>query len=247
VRIIPNAFSPASVLYDRARARKRALRNHGRRAFYTIGKWEPRKDQHRLLGAFLRAFSPTDRATLYIKTHEYRPWLGYPSIEESVRHWLADPVIHERWTPETFAKSVFFDVRTVSDVGIAEIHLMNDIYVSAAHAEGWDYPAFDAVSIGNRLVHVGYGGSEDYAPEGTVQVEWHPSPADPVYNWEPNSQWGEYTDQSLERALLRARPAQPPEVVPVAAVAKYGEEAVGRLMAECVRELAKQTGQELVA
>jgi glycosyltransferase involved in cell wall biosynthesis len=246
IRLVPNAFDPDAVLYQLARTRKRPLRNHGSRAFYTIGKWEPRKQQHRLIGAFLRAFKPGDRRTLYVKSHEYRPWRGYPTMEESVAHWLADSEVRARgWTSESFSRQVFMDPRVVSDKAIAELHLQNDIYVSASHAEGWDYPAFDAVSVGNRLVHVGYGGSEDYAPEDSVLVPWHDGPVDPVYQWEEGSRWADYADEDLVGALERAETALPPPKVPVPAVHPYRESVIGAQMAAYVRALAIEVGQEL--
>lgn len=249
VRIVPNAFDPTAVLYRLASARKRPLRNHGRRAFYTIGKWEPRKDQHRLIGAFMRTFKPDGRETLYVKTLEFRPWPNYPTYSGSLLHWLADERVQANgWTKDNFGQRVFVDMRQLSDQGIAELHLANDIYVSAAHAEGWDYPAFDAVSIGNRLVHVGFGGSEDYAdPEDTVQIPWHDAPVDPVYEWEPEtkSRWADYDDEDLEAALARATPALRPDVVPLPRLKCYQESAVGLLMAGYVRELAVAAGQPL--
>lgn len=251
VRLVPNAFDPEAVLYQMAKTRTRALRNHGRRAFYTIGKWEPRKEQHRLIGAFLRTFTPTGRDTLYVKTLEFRPWPSYPTFADCLLHWLADDRVKANgWTMENFGQRLFVDMRALSDRGIAEVHLANDIYVSAAHAEGWDYPAFDAVSIGNRLVHVGFGGSEDYAtPEGyrnaAWAIPWRLAPVDPVYEWEPESKskWAEYTDHDLEEALQRATAASLPPEVPLPRLAQYHESAVGLLMATHVRELAEQTGQ----
>lgn len=245
VRLVPNAFDEHAPLYALWRERSGAPQTHLGRRFYTIGKWEPRKGHHQLIGAFLRTFSPSEAATLYIKTYEYRPWPGYPSIDESIAAWLDDPSVKEKgWTPGNFRAGLFVDTRYVSDQGIAEIHLQNDIYVSASHAEGWDYPAFDAVSIGNRLIHVGFGGSEDYAPADSVQIAWEPGPVDPAYEW-GDAQWAHFSLEALAAALSHARVAPPPAAVPVESVLRYRTADIGALMARHVRELAAATGQEL--
>ncbi len=247
VRLVPNAFESDAVLYQLARGRKRALRNHGSRAFYTIGKWEPRKDHHQLLGAFLRAFTPAGRDTLYLKVHDYREWQGYPTVDESVQHWLAQREVRAQgWTAENFRTRVFVDSRFLSERGIAELHLANDVYVSASHAEGWDYPAFDAASIGNVLVHVGFGGSEDYDREGDIRIPYKLGPVDTAYQWEPECQWAHYDVRELEAALGYARPRPVATEVPVDGFDAYEAGHMGWKMARLVRELAAETGQPLV-
>jgi len=81
VRIVPHPYDPTSQLCKLTRRRP-----YSNRRFYSIGRWEPRKGYHELLGGFLRAFKPTDEATLTIKFSGGQ-WEGYPSPAESVRYW----------------------------------------------------------------------------------------------------------------------------------------------------------------
>ena len=75
--------------------------------FYAIGKWEPRKNYAALLGAFLLEFSPRERASLFIKTHGYGRWDGYPSADESIAEWLGHPDVKANgWTLTSFNQRV---------------------------------------------------------------------------------------------------------------------------------------------
>lgn len=233
VRIVPNA-SVIPELHRRAPTEARL--------FYTIGKWEPRKDQHRLIGAFLRSFYPGDAAMLYVKTHEYRQWQSYPSIDDSIAHWLADERVRANgWTADLFKARVLVDTRILTDEDIVGLHHLANIYVSASHGEGWDYPAFDAVATGNRLVHVGFGGSEDYAPASALRIPWKLGPVEPEYGWEMGASWASYTDDELEDALLEATP-QCTEVD----LTRFAPASVGKLMRQNVDELVARLYPGLV-
>lgn len=200
VRMMPNAYDDTSPLCRPPPARR------GRR-FYNIGKWEPRKDQHALIGAFLRTFGP-GKASLYVKTFDYRPWKDYPPAKRSVALWLEDPrVIAKGWTAELAARDCIVDTRRFSEEQIVKLHHLSNIYATASHAEGWDYPAFDAVSAGNSLVHVGFGGSEDFACHAAddERVGWYTGPVHPDYEW-GESKWAVYDETELDRALSAVTP-----------------------------------------
>jgi hypothetical protein len=78
------------------------------------------------------------------------------------------------------------------------------VFVSASHGEGFDLPAFDAVQAGSRLVHVGFGGSEDFAPEGAISIPWGREPCDPHYAWGREAQWASVRWQDVGAAMARA-------------------------------------------
>lgn len=177
------------------------------RRFYHIGKWEPRKDQVALLRAFLRAFTPEDRALLTIKTSEWGSWENYASIHDAKRECAQDPIIRGNgWTADALRWSVQIIDRKLSAADIMVLHKNHNIYVSPSHGEAWDLPAFDAKCAGNRLVHVGYGGSEDYAEPGDVTVPHAMGPVHPGYGWETDAQWAVYELDALVEALRAARP-----------------------------------------
>jgi glycosyltransferase involved in cell wall biosynthesis len=178
--------------------------------FYNINKWEPRKGQDALLGAFLCAFRPQERACLTLKTYGWGDWKEYPTPVESLQKWVTDPaVIANGWTRQSLARLVRIETDRISDREIAELHARNNIYVSASHGEAWDLAAFDARCIGNSLVWVDFGGPTEYTPDEPprfVRIEPELEPVHPGYRWEPGAQWAGYTQQQLMQALRRCEP-----------------------------------------
>jgi len=250
VRTVPNAFDPQSLL---ARAAKTDGSSTNQRRFYHIGKWEPRKDQHKLLGAFVHRFRPSDGVTLYIKTSPFGEWKNYPGPLDSVKHWLDQEDVKRRgWTSSHFdSKSkqnlVRIDERMLTDGEIVGLHRYNNIYVSCAHGEAWDYPAFDSKVMGNRLVYVGYGGPEDYAASTDIRVPWTTEPVSPEYDWEPGAQWGGYTVEDLSLALGNARVPRERDLQWDRAAAQYTTKGVGKHMAKLVRGLLLEKDEVLSA
>jgi hypothetical protein len=211
------------------------------RRFYSIGKWEPRKGLHELIGAFLLAFTPDDRVRLRIKTWDFRPWKDYPTPEKSLRHWLDEPRIRGVWTADHVQRRIHVVSAKLPPAEMVALHRNNNIYVSASHGEAWDLPAFDAVAAGNRLVHVGYGGSEAYAPADAIRVPHGLGPVHPGYGWEPEAEWAEYRLDDLVHAL---RMAEPPKkrVHPPDLYARAGAHGVGSLMRQRIEAVLRQLG-----
>lgn len=236
-RLIPNAYDPSGAVPEIARI---STVPPGKR-FYSIGKWEPRKNQHGLVGAFLSTFRPKDSASLTIKTSHFGNWRDYPSPRDSVAHWLGKPQVKSAgWTAENVTSRLFILEGTLPEDRIVALHRMNNIYVSASHAEGWDYPAFDAKTAGNALVHVGFGGTEDYADESDVPLAW--SGLEPVhegYGWEPGAQWAAYDIEELCRCLRYAK-APERRYFRDDLAQRFGVNAAGREMRRAVEDLVTE-------
>jgi glycosyltransferase involved in cell wall biosynthesis len=233
VAVVPYPYDPATHPPTQIAApRGRDEAPSGLR-FYNIGKWEPRKGQHALIGAFLLAFGPKERACLTIKTHGWGKWKNYPTPQESIETWANDPaVVAKGWTRAHIERLVRVVSERLTDEQIVELHRRNNVYVSAGHGEAWDIPAFDARCAGNSLVYVGYGGPEDYTvadDEHFVQVQHQMGPVDPGYNWEPSAQWATYEVEDLATAMSMV---QPPErrYHPAEFAKRYARHAVGALM-----------------
>jgi glycosyltransferase involved in cell wall biosynthesis len=179
------------------------------RRFYTIGRWESRKNQHRLIGAFLQAFKPKDRASLLVRSSSPFKNRNYPTPEESVAYWLENEVIQKRgWTIDSFNRHVRIMQKKLPESDIVEIHRKNNIYVSSGRGEGWDIPAFEAKLAGNKMIYTDWGGPRDFACDGDVALPFSWAPCDPEYNWDPASQWAEIQTEALIEAL---RTTQPPK------------------------------------
>jgi glycosyltransferase involved in cell wall biosynthesis len=237
VYAIPAPYDPDTNLACRVSAPRGPETVPEGRRFYAIGKWEPRKNYHRLLTAFLLEFSPQERASLFIKTYEWGEWEGYPTVEESIRQLLAKGAVRAKgWTPGNFSKRVRVLSKKLPEEKIAHLHRDNNIYVSCSHAEGWDLPAFDARCAGNRMVYTGWSGPAGFAGADDVSICQTDTPnvsfepVHPGYGWEKDALWAE-SPLLLIRAALRR--AQPPKrrVHPADFYAKYGLGPVGNMMA----------------
>lgn len=209
--------------------------------FYNIGKWEPRKNHHRLLGGFLLAFQPTDKASLFIKTSPFGgSWQKYPSPEDSIRFWLDEPDVRARgWDSASLDRLVRIVDKKVSDEDIRAIHEKNNIYVSASHGEAWDIPAFEAKCAGNTLVYTDFGGPEDYTDGRDVVVLTQPANVHPDYNWEKDAGWGDYSVETLAAAM---RAAMPPvtRIVSPRLMRYFSRHVVGEQMKRLIQKLVPQ-------
>ena len=246
VRVIPYPFDPAVHTIERPTNISEVPK--GKR-FYHIGKWEPRKNQHALIGAFLLAYTPKDHASLFLKISEFGTgWSNYPSSDESIAFWLDDSEVKSRgWTAENFARLVRVVNEKVSEEDIRKIHSNNNIYVSSGLGEAWDIPAFDAKKQGNRLVYTGYGGPQDYASRDDVRI-WDLvdglTHVHAGYGWEPQASWAKY---STERLAEKLRQAEPPKMrrVPHEFFPRFSRSVVGAKMLDCIHELTKDCWEDL--
>jgi hypothetical protein len=169
--------------------------------FYHIGKWEPRKAHHEMLGAFLMAFEPGE-AKLYFKTSTKAP--NYPEYEkgydseqvvspypvgpeQSVHRWVSDErVAANGWTIELVNQDIHLIKRRVPAAQIRQLHKLGDVYLTLSRGEGFDMPAYDAKLAGNRLIFTPSGGPQDYATAGSdLMVDAQGDvPCHPFYRWE---------------------------------------------------------------
>lgn len=237
VVVVPHPFDPKNDICKLLRRKPRP----GKR-FYSIGRWEPRKGYHELVGAFLKAFSPGE-ATLTIKTSAYS-WDGYPSPEETVGIWLAqNRDLQTKW------KSGVRDIRilqgSIPQDKILKLHFDHNIYVASSHGEAWCLPAYDAKLAGNRLVHVPYGGTADFCGPGDVEVPWRFGPVVKSYNWEPDAQWAAYDVDDLARALKTVEAPERFEIPP--GFERFTMQSVGWLMASRVLDVAARCGSKAAA
>jgi glycosyltransferase involved in cell wall biosynthesis len=164
--------------------------------FYMIGKWEPRKDFHRSIGAFMMAFAPGE-AALLVKTGRFAPATkDYPrGPAESIREWLADPRVVERgWGAEAAREWVVVVTEMLDAEQLLGIHARCDVYLACSRGEGFGMPALDAKLAGNLMVCTESGpadfmGDADELVQTSGSVRCHP-----VYGWADQS----YLDFEIE-------------------------------------------------
>jgi len=225
VHVVPHPYEPTDPI-----CRLTGRRPQSGRRFYTIGRWEPRKGLHELVGAFMQAFRPDDDVTLTIKTSAGK-WLGYPTPDESIAGWLKQ---YDYWkNPETLGQHLKVDTRRYPRSKILKLHFDSNVYVSASHGEAWALPAFEAKLAGNRVVHVPYGGTTDFCEPEDVPVAYGMEAVHPSYGWEPDAEWASFTGDALAAALRKV--TAPSEYVrPSHYERVFGFDAVGRQMADLI-------------
>lgn len=233
VCVVPHPYDPEDPICKAVGRRPMQTRR-----FYTIGRWEPRKEQHLLIGAFLRAFKSSDDVKLTIK-HNGNQWEGYPAPRESVGQWLEEAAVRSNgWSWETLPGKLELIEGRIPQDQILKLHFMNNIYVAASHGEAFCLPAFDAKCAGNALVHVAYGGTDAFHDEHRdVKVPYYMGPVDKSYKWEDDAQWASFDLEALTQAL---REAKAPEAYTLTTQfrQRFHESSVGALMAERIMSVA---------
>jgi glycosyltransferase involved in cell wall biosynthesis len=238
VHVVPHPMPTYSNLeaIGEAKARKPWPRNEPVR-LYSIGKFEERKAQDVLLEAYLRTFAPSGpeaRATLAIKTSSFGRVRGFTSPTELLASLVREPEIAARgWTTDNVQRWIKIVTGFVDD--IASWHAAGDVFVSTSHGEGFDLPAFDAVVARSRLVHVGFGGSEDFAPPNALQrlagTELCPS----FYRWGPTARWGSVDvaaiGEAMRLAVEEGQRGEPIDLSP------FRQRAVGEHMRKLIEEI----------
>lgn len=238
VEVIPH---PMMVL-DPMRKARPAPRQQAR--FLHVGKWEPRKNQHKLIGAFLRAFEPGSPNFLHLHCKPFWGAKPYPVTFDESRHlWLETAVVRQRgWNRQTFEKHVTctWNVTLPRDA-LCEMYSRSNIYVSSGRSEGFDLCAFDAKVAGHVMVHMDYGGPSDFATATDVAVLFEKYAQPPQGYLLPDSTlWPaptviEYSNALCEASqfILSAEPVHPFDS------ARYRIDAVGSQLLDVVRSLAK--------
>jgi len=248
LRVVPYPYDPATHAATKIALPRGKEKVPSGRRFYAIGKWEPRKGYDNLIGAFLLAFKPTDRVSLTLKTFGWGKWKEYPTIQESAKRWVNDPaVVANGWTQKSIAKVFLLLDAQLTDAEITQLHERNNIYVSCSAGEAHDIPAFDSRCAGNSLVHVGYGGSEDYTVddgERFVRVPHTMGPVHVTYGWEPGAQWAHYRMEDLVEALRKAKPPAR-RIHPMDFPGRFGRAAVGAVMRDHVLGVVGDMNWEL--
>jgi len=212
-------------------ARAPEARDRGQKRFYSIGRWEPRKNFVQLIQAFMRAFpgAALENAMLTIKYSGNGQWPGYMTVTQ------AQQLVRDCG----FSQCIKLIGGTVDSSRISQLHFENNIYVSASHGEAFCLPAFDAKLAGNRLVYVPWGGVCDFAADDDLPVPHSMEPAHTSYRWEHGAQWAACGLEDLTEALRRVTVPEKYEL-PARFEERFGLAAVGRKMRDLVDSTAYQ-------
>lgn len=216
---------------------------------YTICKWQPQDAPHELLGYFLHAFTPGDKAALTIKTIPWAPTEGYPSPQESVAYWLKDETVKKNgWTPARIQRRVrvidhVYDEFKFNEEGrpmvpepphfgeMAALHRDNNVYVSLSRTRPVSWGALDAGLAGNAVW--AYPENVDMVPV-----------REPFQQYLRIPKWRALPDPSVIGEFLRTPPGEE------RAARAISYHASGHILPQCsqaLRELAQSEEAELYA
>jgi len=188
------------------------------RAFYWIGRWEPRKAPDNLIRAFLRAFKPGE-AELVLKIGP-SPWhRPFPSAEEVIATECdKGDVRRNGWDMEKVKEAIEVIRAKYSPEEMLALHARSDVYVSASRGEGLDLPSFAAKLAGRRVVTTDSGGPFDFLAEDDICVpaEGTVAATDYEHFWGRGTRYNDYDLQNLVHAMqvARAEPRVPRSRMP---------------------------------
>lgn len=218
--------------------------------FLHVGKWEPRKNQHAVLGAFLQAFTILDPVTLTLKCNAFWRTTGcYPTdAEESIRYWLGnDNVRANGWTGDNVHDkiAVIWDKR-YSRQEMVDLYCRHHAYVQSGRAEGFDLCSLDAKCAGLRIVGVGWGGPSQFMGPEDIWINYTEKKA-PSKHYEAapaGTLWPAPTIEQYATALRTAFELKL-EKLPAFDVNPYKIDTVGATLRKIVEEMAKEIGVDL--
>ncbi len=226
VHVVPHPYELSDI--ERLCNRRPARFHKGWKRFYSIGRWEPRKGFDALLGAFLQAFKPGDKASLVIKYSGNGHWSDYVTPEEALKLAVAFGDVNG-WTAQNVAEHVSIIGGRVDASQITQLHFENNVYVSASHGEAWGLPAFDAKRAGNAMVYIPWGGVADFAQDSDIALPFEMGQVPKSYGWEHGAKWASCSVEALTEGLRRAR-LPDSFATPDTYQNRFSLEAVGRQM-----------------
>jgi glycosyltransferase involved in cell wall biosynthesis len=179
--------------------------------FYTIARWDERKQPELAVRAFCEAFNADDPVVLVVKT-------GYLSELATTDTWgSGSPLsLTTGWRVARLLRDyphpprIKLCVDEWDDARIAALHARGDCYLTLTRGEGWGVGSFDACAYGNPVIATGWSGHMAYLEGSTTLVEHDlvavESSAPRSYS--PDQRWAQ---PRLEHAveLLRAVASDP--------------------------------------
>lgn len=198
VHVVPHPYDPDDPVCTLIQREPRQYRlvDLSEKRFYSIGRWEPRKNQAMLIRAFLSAFRPGDRVHLTLKWHG--KWKDYPSFEEIVPNLIQEA---PGWDKESFDKHVTTFSGFMRRDQIVRLHFENNIYVAPSCGEAWCLPAFEAKLAGNRVIATDWGGVSDFAEMGDLLLPYQYEEVPKSYGWEQDARWASPLFHTLVRSM----------------------------------------------
>jgi glycosyltransferase involved in cell wall biosynthesis len=220
--------------------------------FLHVGKWEPRKAQHRMLGGFLLAFKPGDDVQLVLKCNPYWNADDYPrDVLTSLQRLLkpGNPEFNNPngWTVESASKCirVIWNMLFTREE-MAKLYGVCHAYVQSGLTEGFDLACLDAKVAGLRVAGVGWGGPKDFLhPVDDLCIPWEGFALPPKgYRCPEGVTWPDpkFDDYAMSMSVAYDRRSRP---VVLFDATPYLIDAVGAKLRAVATEMASTIGVDL--
>ena len=236
IRVLPHAFDEATL-----EARSRRIQHDGPFQLYYLGAWNIRKNPAAVLRAYAHAFTRSDDVELVIQSSG--------ANATAIRLAAASTGLSADRFPR-----LRVGVAPVSDEAIVDLHRGADCFVTAAHGEAWNLPAFDAMLAGRMVISPwGLGSDEFLAETSAMRYGGGAAPAQVDVRIKPGSTDIETVGvQGISSRCLWVEPSMPALIGCMQRVAhnrttsmdvnydpreRYGYIAVGRRAVSYLREM----------
>lgn len=152
--------------------------------FYSISRWETRKNHELLLRGYLQAFQDGEPVALILKTSPHGngapPWYAPQPSTQIAESVIAETAKQLRSSPAKVCLLPY----DMAGRGVDMLHALGDCYVSVSRGEGWAMGAFDAATRATPVLMPRWGGPLDYlGTDWPGAIDGHPVAA-PV--WPPH-------------------------------------------------------------
>lgn len=172
LRCNPNSHvvNPAIDLdkYEKVKHTINIPETEGNRKLYFIGELNPRKNIGALIKAFYLTFTKNDPVSLVLKINcPIGPQATYQAINQDIKKIADDMKLYPSFEDYPIIQ-IITDYMT--DTDIIALHKSCDCLVMPSFAEGFCLPAFDALSVGNKVIGNSVGGLRDMRRYGLTPV-----------------------------------------------------------------------------
>lgn len=207
--------------------------------FLAVFKWELRKGWDVLLRAFTKAFTTTDKVSLYIVTSIFAPSGDYEHDRDAraVLRWITN-FTRALGIEDDALPHIVVVTAPLLESEVAALYRSCDAFVLPTRGEGWGLPTMQAMASGLPTISTDYSGQRDFLlPNVSYPVRvrtFSKVPPDTgILNVDERMMWAEPDEQHLDE-LMRHVVANRDEAAAVGAkarahiAARYNEEAVYR-------------------
>lgn len=209
--------------------------------FYSIFQWTQRKNPEGLLKAYFSAFrDPKEKVILVLKTY-----ISDNSAESTNQIKKEINEIKRKMQPKgtnLYLPPIYLISHHLSRNEILSLHKMCDCFVLPHRGEGWGYPPFEALALGNPTIVTGYGGTNEFT-KGNPLAKNIRFQMSPVFDmpWTPHynmtMDWADPDIKHLQQLMRKEyeeRNSVKEKIDPLEYMQGFSVDRIGQSIRECL-------------